>query len=267
MSTTISALGFLAIAGLIGVLEWQNSDSTASHQLLVTESQRAFVREQVLQSGTGSFNEANFQQAMANYLDEEILYREGLKLGLEQDDLIIKRRVVQKMRFLLEDMTPILPPTIEQLQTWLEQNPQRYQTEQTIRFEHHFFSRGKRGDEAAYHAHAARNSLIAGLEAKSDHFPLQTQTGLVGQQQVAKEIGVPASNTLFKLPLGEWSQPVQSAMGIHLFKVLEQNPGRTMTIEEAGNQLRSDLIAAQRDTVNEAGMAALRSTYAIQEVQ
>jgi len=57
---------------------------------------------------------------------------------LEKDDLIVKRRVVQKMRFLLEDMTPIAPPTEAQLQTWLGQNAQRYQTEQTIVFDHHF---------------------------------------------------------------------------------------------------------------------------------
>lgn len=267
MHTTLSALSFLAVAALIGVLEWQSGESTASNELLVTESQRAFVREQVLQSGSGSVSEASFQQAMANYLDEEILYREGLKLGLDQDDLIIKRRVVQKMRFLLEDMTPIEPPTAEQLQTWLEQNPQRYQTEQTIRFQHHFFSRGKRGDEAVYQAQAARDSLIAGIEVTSDPFPLQAETALVGQQQVAKEMGGPASKALFELPPGEWSQPVQSALGVHLFKVLEQNPGRTMTLEEAGSQLRSDLIAAQRETVNEAGMAALRSTYTIKELQ
>ena len=267
MNTTISALGFLAVAAAIGVLEWQSGKQAASNELLVTPAQRAFVREQVLQSGSGSASEANIQQAMDNYLDEEILYREGVKLGLDQDDLIIKRRVVQKMRFLLEDMTPIAPPTTEQLQTWLEQNPQRYQTEQTIRFEHHFFSRGKRGDEAVYLAQAARELLIANSPVVSDPFPLQAQTALIGQQQVAKEIGIPATTTLFELQPGDWSQPVQSALGVHLFKVLERNPGRTMTLEEAGSQLRSDLIAAQRESVNKAGMDALRSTYTIKEVQ
>ncbi len=38
-----------------------------------------------------------------------------------------------------------------------------------------------------------------------------------------------------------------------------------MTLEEAGTQLRSDLIAAQREAVNEAGLAALRATYTIKE--
>lgn len=265
MKTSWSALGFVLVAALIGALEWQSSQSPQNHELLLSESQRAFVREQVLQSGSQGPGASSYEQALANYIDEEILYREGLKLGLEKDDLIVKRRVVQKMRFLLEDMTPIALPTQEQLQTWLDQNPQKYQTEQTILFEHHFFSRGKRGDDAIYQASAARDALLNGQNISSDPFPLQVNV-LLTKEGVIKEIGQQAADALFELPLGEWSQPVSSALGVHLFKVQELNPGRTMTLEEAGSQVRSDLMAAQRQEVNEAGLAALRATYTIKEV-
>jgi len=110
MKPSYSVLGFVAVAILIGILEWRSGEQAANNELLVSEAQRAFVREQVLQAGTPAAGSANYEQAMATYIDEEILYREGLKLGLEKDDLIVKRRVVQKMRFLLEDMTPIAPP-------------------------------------------------------------------------------------------------------------------------------------------------------------
>lgn len=267
MKTFHSALGFMAVAALIGLLEWKSSESTASKELIISESQRAFVREQVLQSGAQSTSEVSYEQALDNYIDEEILYREGLKLGLDKDDLIVKRRVVQKMRFLLEDMTPVAPPTAEQLQAWLEQNPQRYQTDQTIVFEHHFFSRGKRGDAAIYQAGQAREELLRNKELSSDPFPLQAHTNPVNKERVIKEIGLMAANTLFELPIGQWSAPVQSAMGVHLFKVKERKPGNTMTVAQAGSQLRSDLSAAQRETVNQAGLAALRSSYTIKEKQ
>jgi hypothetical protein len=265
MKPSYSVLGFIAVATLIGLLEWHSGEQAARNELVVTEAQRAFVREQVLQAGTQANSSASFEQAMATYIDEEILYREGLKLGLEKDDLIVKRRVVQKMRFLLEDMTPIAPPTEAQLQTWLGQNAQRYQTEQTIVFDHHFFSRGKRGDEAFYLAGIARDDLLAGRKVTSDPFPLQTDSELLSRERIAKEFGVITSTTIFDLPLGEWSPPVQSPLGVHLFKVSQKNAGRTMTLEEAGSQLRSDLIAAQREAVNEAGLAALRATYTIKE--
>lgn len=264
MKASWSALGFLVVAALIGVLEWQSSKSTGNKELVISESQRAFVREQLLQTGSQGADPGNYEQALANYIDEEILYQEGLKLGLENDDLIVKRRVVQKMRFLLEDMTPISPPTADQLQAWLDKHPQRYQTEQTIRFGHHFFSRGKRGDDAIYQALKSREDLLKNKAVESDPIALQHGT-LINKEGVTREIGLQVSNKLFELPVGEWSQPVESALGVHLFKVLQRNPGRTMTVEEAGSQLRSDLVAAQREEVNRAGLAALRSSYTILE--
>lgn len=265
MKTPHAALGFLAVAALIGLLEWRSSQSTGSNELLITEAQRAFVREQVLQTSVQGANNTGYEQAMAQYIDEEILYREGLKLGLENDDLIVKRRVVQKMRFLLEDMTPVAAPTPDQLQTWLEQNPKRYQTEQGIRFQHHFFSRGKRGDEAIYNAETALNDLRGGQEIVADPFPLRTSETMLSRDQVTKEMGNKPASVLFELPLEQWSDPVQSGLGVHLFKVMEKTQGRVMTVEEAGTQLLSDLMAAQRKAVNDAGMAALRATYTIKE--
>lgn len=267
MKTGHAAFGFLLVAALIGLLEWKSSGEPAANELLITDSQRAFVREQVLQNSGQGQQGAGFEQAMATYIDEEILYREGLKLNLQQDDLIVKRRVVQKMRFLLEDMTPIAAPTAEQLQKWLEQNPERYRTEQTIRFTHHFFSRAKRGDEAVFQAELARANLLAGKAIESDPFPLVSDESPLPRERVQKDLGSKSTAVLFDLALNEWSKPVQSALGVHLFNVTERNDGRPMTVEEAGAQLRSDLMAAQREAVNEAGLAALRATYTIKEVQ
>ncbi|MBU0783366.1 MAG: peptidyl-prolyl cis-trans isomerase [Gammaproteobacteria bacterium] len=265
MKPSHSALGFLAVAALIGILEWNSAEQAAANTLQITNAQRAFVREQVLQTGVQVDVETSFDQAMGAYIDDEILYREGLKLGLEKDDLIVKRRVVQKMRFLLEDMTPIAPPTHAQLQAWLEKNSQRYQTGQAVSFEHHFFSRGKRGDEALFHARNARPALLAGGSIESDPFPLAGSGVATHKDQLVKELGLPVGNAVFELPENEWSAPVQSSMGVHLFKVTARNEGRTMSVQEAGGQLLSDLIAAQRDAVNKAGMAALRASYTILE--
>ena len=42
-------------------------------------------------------------------LDEEILYREALKLGLDKNDIIIKRRLAQKIGFLRQEADSSLP--------------------------------------------------------------------------------------------------------------------------------------------------------------
>ncbi|WP_291739342.1 hypothetical protein, partial [Limnobacter sp. UBA1615] len=67
MKPSYSVLGFIAVAILIGVLEWRSDEQAASNELVVTEAQRAFVREQVLQSGAQAMGTASYEQAMATY--------------------------------------------------------------------------------------------------------------------------------------------------------------------------------------------------------
>ena len=50
-----------------------------------------------------------------NLANEEILYREGLKLGLDKNDRIIKRRIAQKIEFLKQNDQE---PSAEDLQSF-----------------------------------------------------------------------------------------------------------------------------------------------------
>lgn len=116
-----------------------------------------------------------------------------------------------------------------------------------------------------FQAQDARPTLLAGGNIESDPFPLAGGAVATHKDQLIKELGLPVGNAVFELPVNEWSAPVQSSMGVHLFKVTARNEGRTMTVQEAGGQLLSDLVAAQRDAVNKASMAALHASYTILE--
>ena len=48
-----------------------------------------------------------------NLVNEEILYREALKLELDKNDRIIKRRLAQKVEFLKQDDTQPSPADLE----------------------------------------------------------------------------------------------------------------------------------------------------------
>ena len=57
---------------------------------------------------------------------EEILYREGLALGLDKEDTIVKRRLAQKVEFLSEDVSTIRDPGVKELKAWFEKNASRF---------------------------------------------------------------------------------------------------------------------------------------------
>src|SRR5215475_277057 len=66
------------------------------------------------------------QQLVENKVQEEILYREALAMGLEKDDTIVKRRMAQKMRFLAEDVAAAREPTTAELKSWFEKNNSKF---------------------------------------------------------------------------------------------------------------------------------------------
>ena len=74
-----------------------------------------------------------------NLIDEEILYREALVLGLDQEDTIIKRRLAQKISFLKEESIPEIP-TPKELNEYYKNNKEKYYIESSYTFTHYYFS-------------------------------------------------------------------------------------------------------------------------------
>jgi peptidyl-prolyl cis-trans isomerase C len=79
---------------------------------------------------------------------EEILYREALAMGLDKDDTIVKRRMVQKMEFLAEDVSGAREPKSDELRAWFEKNPGRFARPGLVTFRHLYFSPDRRGARA-----------------------------------------------------------------------------------------------------------------------
>ena len=73
-------------------------------------------------------------------IDEEILYREALRLGLDQNDRIIKRRLAQKISFLKQE-TDREEPNSKKLTEFFSKNRDRYYVPATFSFTHYYFSK------------------------------------------------------------------------------------------------------------------------------
>lgn len=261
-------MGFVAVAAGIGALQWLQAPAEDADTVVVTPALREFVRAQLGAAAQAQPDAPAVQAALEHAIEEEVLYREGVRLGLDKDDLIIKRRVVQKMRFLLEGMTPLQAPTQEQLQAYLQANSQAYQHGETMVLDHVFFSRGKRGDAALFDARAylaAVHTAQANTQLPvADSHPLSGISSRVDTARIARDAGQAIAERLQQLPVGQWSEPMNSALGVHVVRVSERTEGRLMTVEEAGERLVNDVQAAQREAVNEAALAAVVSRYKVE---
>src|SRR5208283_4056144 len=96
-----------------------------------------------------------FNAMVENRIQEEILYREGLAMGLDKDDIIVKRRMAQKMQFLAEDVATAHEPSTEELRAWFTTNSEKFALPSRATFRHLFFSSDKRSRNAQEDAAAA----------------------------------------------------------------------------------------------------------------
>jgi len=207
-------------------------------------------------------------------VQQEVLYREALAMGLDQNDEIIKRRLAQKMNFLAEDVSTIREPTQDELRAWYDKNPTNFTLPGRITFRHLYFSPDKRGPRAQRDANETLETLKR-LSAKAaasenqatlaDRFIDQNYFADCSPEQVAKVFGVKFSESLFSLTTsGSWQGPLESGLGWHLVWIDQIAPGRIPPFDEVDSaQLKSEWIAAQREETKRKAFATIKNRYEI----
>ena len=194
------------------------------------------------------------------HVREEILYREALALGLDQDDSIVRRRLAQKMQFLSEDMAAGEEPSKEELERFFEQHRDRFKTPATATFTHIYFSPDKRSKRVGADAEQALEQLRAGAKATGDRFMLQKHYA----EQVAGLFGASFAEDLFALPAGSWQGPLKSGYGLHLVRVENRTEARLPSFQEAQAGARAAWADENRREANDRLYERLREDYRIE---
>jgi hypothetical protein len=201
---------------------------------------------------------------------QEILYREGLALGLDRDDTIVKRRLAQKMEFLSDDVSALRDPSLDELKKWYAKHGAQFTLPSRITFSHLYFSSDKRGSKARDAAVAAlaklpdNSAATIDLTSLGDRFMFQDHYAESTFDQVAKVFGTRFAEELLKLRPGKWNGPVESGLGWHLVWVDAITPRRTPDFEEVDvSEIKSQWLAAQRAETKRELFAAMRARYEI----
>lgn len=203
---------------------------------------------------------------------EEVLFREGLALGLDRNDEIIKRRVVQKMDFLAADVAAMQEPDKAELVAWFSGNSDRFAIPPRASFRHLYFSPDNRGGAARGDAVAALDA-ISGKAADSpevaavaDPFMLRTYYSNSTPDLMLKEFGPAFAAELFKLDPGGWRGPIQSGYGWHLVWIDAMEPGRVPTFEEVEAHVRSAWHDARYQKIKRSALEEMRARYTVDVV-
>jgi hypothetical protein len=210
------------------------------------------------------------QNLLAAKVREEILYREGLALGLDKDDTIVKRRLAQKVEFLSEDVSTIRDPGVQELKAWFEQNAARFALPSRVTFRHLYFSFDRRGGQSRNAATRALAKLTAQPADSpvavnlADPFLYQGYYADRTPEYVANVFGTKFAQALFQLkPAASWQGPIESGFGWHLVWVDSLTSGRVPDFEEVEQEVKNELVMEQRAAARQRAFETMKSRYEI----
>ena len=179
-----------------------------------------------------------------NLVNEEILYREALKLELDKNDRIIKRRLAQKVEFLKQDD---IQPSPADLENFYVENKSKYMVEDLFTFSHHFFSAQDNSDIRA------KESLIKisnGFAVDSDPFILGNDLNLMSKSDLQQNFGVSFYESLTLINENQWSGPIFSDYGLHIVFIKKKIDGYVPRLNQIYQKVYSDyLIMKRRENV------------------
>ncbi len=243
-----------------------NDSIAATREIRITSSQQQALRDAFQAEHGRQPSTAELHAKLAFWIDEQVLYREAMALNLDRADVVVRRQLAQKMRFLLEQGTALKPASDADLQAWLTQHASDYGTPSSLDFEHVFLSRGRHGDALLTDAARVMQTLKANPEnwAKaSDPFASGLTLTHATPAYIRAEFGPDFAHALTSLPPGQWTGPIASSLGLHFVRVTAQSAFQPAALAAVRARVQADYEAAERKRLSSEALKRLKASYQI----
>jgi len=191
---------------------------------------------------------------------EEIYYREALRLGLDKNDPVIRRRLFKKMQFIESENSEDIAPTDAMLEQWMARHPANYSLAPLYDLEQIYL-----GQISATTAPDMVEQLQRGTSPAKFAKPLSLPATLddATSEEISRQFGDRFAGQLAALEPGLWSGPVLSGFGVHAVKVTARQPGELATLDEVRQRVINDWSAARRAEQKEKALSRYRAQYEI----
>lgn len=255
---------FLALGALLFVFSaMRGGESEDSNRIVVSaaEIERLTGAVSMLQGRPATRDE--LRPLIEPLIRDEVMYREALALGLDENDDEVRRRLIEKMLYLTLDRADPEPPSEQALRAFYDADPDRFAVPAHVTFEQVFFSPRQRGASLPEDIAEARAALESGADPVEVGDPTPLEFRYEGAERTRVEVlfGASIADALFSLPPGGWQGPYTSDFGEHLLRLRGREPSRLPAFDEARERVAAIYAEAQRTARNEAEYQRLLDRY------
>jgi hypothetical protein len=189
-------------------------------------------------------------------------------MELDRDDIVIRRRLRQKLEMLAEDVASLAPPTVEEVKAYFASNAEEFRTPAVFSIRQIYFS-GEKNTEAAQEntmrllAQLQRDESLVDIVTAGDSSLLPRELENVSETELDSLFGTGFADALSAIEVGSWGGPIVSGFGSHLVRVDDRVESRVPEFASVSDYVTRELLAIRRRQAIDALYTRLAENYAI----
>lgn len=239
------------IVGSLLFITLSSNDTNPQPHIVISEGKIKQLSAQFSKTRQRPPTAEELSALIDNQVKEDLAFRHGMQMGLVENDTIIKRRVQQKLEFMLNDSVASIAPGRKELQVYLDSHKEKYSIAPVYSFKHIYINPEKHKDSDAFITELQAQNLDAIYQNSGDSIMLESQYIDISATQVARLFGRKFAKQLNDLTLNQWQGPVKSGYGLHLVSIDKKTPEHIATLDEMGAAIKRDYrIDAQKKAIN-----------------
>ncbi len=259
-------IALFALANFVG--EDESAALPGGGEIIVTRGRIASLTEQFSKVWQRPPTKEELSGLIDDHVREEVYYREAVAMRLDQDDTIVRRRMRQKMEFISEDLATLEEPTDQELQQFLDTQPERFREASVFSFKQVYLNEEERGATAQADADALLRQLrAAGEEVDASTLGDSLMTPHVFEKEPAREVsralGGKFLETLSSTEVGSWQGPIRSSFGLHLVHISSRIDGKVPALARIRSEVLREWSHDRQEDTNERFYQALLKRYQV----
>jgi len=262
-------LHFLILGALIfAAYGWIKRDQRSVDEIVVTRGQQKHLMTMFTRTWQRPPTAQEYQSLLQDFIREEIAYRQAVAMGLNEGDIIIRRRMRQKLELLSDEIVSFSEPADADLQQYLLEHPESFRLEPILNFRQVYISLDKWGADADTRAlgtlEQLRNQAEADWKERGDSLPLPMEFNEVRLGEISRLFGSQLADSLLNLERGEWTGPVRSGYGLHLVRIDNFTPARDPKLIEVREKVKIEWLEQRRRNATDEMYKRLAEQYSIE---
>ena len=260
---------FILIGAVIFLLfsQLNTTEDENDKQIIITKEKIESLENAWIKAKGRQPSAEEMKQQLEYDIREQVLYREAMAMGLDKDDMIIRRRLSQKMKYLFDDLSVVAKPNEAELKKFVSEHPSKFTKPATIFFSQVYLDPSEHGDRLEIDAknllEELRTTTVKDTIGFGDRSLLPYDFTNERRSVIDSMFGKVFTSQAFSSPTNAWQGPFESAYGMHLIYIHKRTEDRLPPLSEIRERVEREWISFKQREANEIFYQSLYQRYEI----